>query len=86
MQQCIKIYYSMFIRSSSCFGRHAAHHQELKTALAASDLAYVKGRWTLRLLDAVQQPQHPMTFHVCKIRGCECSFELLMMGRLSPET
>jgi hypothetical protein len=28
MQQCIKIYYSIFIWSSTCFGRHTAHHQE----------------------------------------------------------
>ena len=42
MQQCIKI----FIWSSTCFGRHTAHHQELKTALAASGFAYVKGCWT----------------------------------------
>ena len=58
MQQCIKIYYFMFIRSSTCFGRYTAHHQELKTPLAASGFAYVKGCWTLGLLDAdsVQQP------------------------------
>jgi len=52
MQQRIKIYYSMFIWSSTCFGRYNAHHQELKTALAASGFAYVKGCWTLSLLDA----------------------------------
>jgi len=28
----------------------------------------------------------PATFHVCKTRGCQCSFSLLMMGRVSPET
>ena len=32
MQQCIKIYYSIFIWSSTCFWRHTAHHQEPKTA------------------------------------------------------
>ena len=63
MKQCIKIYYSMFIWSSACFGRHIVHHQELKTALAASGFAYVKGCWTLRLLDsswwwAVCCPKH----------------------------
>jgi len=58
MQQCIKIYYSIFIWSSTCFGRHTAHHQEPKTALAVSGFAYVEGCWTLWLLDAdsVQQP------------------------------
>jgi hypothetical protein len=64
MKQFIKIYYSIFIWSSTCFGLHTAHHQEPKTALAASGFAYVKGCWTLRLLDAVsvQQPQRPTTF------------------------
>jgi len=28
----------------------------------------------------------PTTFHVCKTRGCVCSFRLLMMGGVSPET
>jgi hypothetical protein len=46
MQQCIKICYSIFIRSSTCFGRHTAQHQEPKTALAASSFAYVQGCWT----------------------------------------
>jgi hypothetical protein len=45
MQQCIKIYYSIFIWSSTCFGRHTAHHQEPKTAPAASGSAYVEGCW-----------------------------------------
>ena len=36
-----KFYYSIFIRSSTCFGRHTAHHQEPKTALAASGFAHV---------------------------------------------
>jgi hypothetical protein len=30
--------------------------------------------------------QHPTTFHVWKTRGCQCSFRLLMMGGVSPET
>ena len=28
----------------------------------------------------------PTTFHVCKTRGYQCSFRLLMMGGVSPET
>ena len=41
-----------FIWSSTCFGLHTAHHQEPKTALAASGFAYVEGCrmcscWTL---------------------------------------
>ena len=41
-----KFYYSIFIWSSTCFGRHTAHHQEPKTALAASCFSYVEGCWT----------------------------------------
>ena len=39
-------YYFIFIWSSTCFGRHTAHHQEPKTALTASGFAYVEGCWT----------------------------------------
>jgi len=42
----VSTFYFVFIWSSSCFGRHAAHHQEPKTALAASGFAYVEGWWT----------------------------------------
>jgi hypothetical protein len=41
-----KFYYSISIWSSTCLGRHTAHHQEPKTALAASGFLYVEGRWT----------------------------------------
>ena len=40
-----KFYYYIFIWSSTCFGRHTAHHQESKTALAASGFSYVEGFW-----------------------------------------
>jgi len=41
-----KFYYSIFIWSSACFGRHTAHHQVSKTtALAASGFSYVEGCW-----------------------------------------
>jgi len=43
MQQSIKIYYSIFKWSSTCFGRHTAHHQEPKTVQASSGFAYVEG-------------------------------------------
>jgi len=46
MQQYIKTYYSLFTWISTCFGRHTAHHQQPKTALAASGFAYVEGCWT----------------------------------------
>jgi len=89
-----ELYYSIFIRSSTCFGRHTAHHQEPKTALAASGFAYVEGRWTCSCWKlsgtycAWQRPPttHPTTFHVWKTRGCQCCFRLLMMGGVSLET
>ena len=40
-----KFYYSLFIWSSTCFGRHTTHHQEPKSALAASGFSYVQGCW-----------------------------------------
>jgi hypothetical protein len=78
-------YYSTFIWSSTCFGRHTAHHQEPKTALAASSFSYVKGCW---MCQARQRPPstRPTTFHVKKTRGCQCSYRLLMIGCVSPET
>jgi len=33
-----------------------------------------------------QPTTRPTTFHVWKTRGCQCSFRLLMMGDVSPET
>ena len=36
----------LFVRSSTCFGWHIVHHQEPKTALAASGFSYVEGCWT----------------------------------------
>jgi len=38
-------FYFIFIWSSTCFGRHTAHHQEPKTALASSGFAYVESYW-----------------------------------------
>jgi len=80
-----KFYYSICIWSSTCFGRHIAHHQEPKTALAAS-WRVVGGRCQAHC--AWQRPPttRPTTFHVWKIRGSQCSFRLLMMGGVSPET
>jgi len=36
--------------------------------------------------DNVHQTSCPTIFHVWKARGCQCSFRLLMMGGVSPET
>jgi hypothetical protein len=69
--------YFIFIWSSTCFGRHTAHHQQPKTVIVASDFAYEEGCrtcscWTLS--------------GSVRTRGCLCSFRLLMMGGVSPET
>jgi len=73
-----KFVISIFIWSSTCFGRHTAHHREPKTALVASGFAYVEGCWTCGCWT--------LSFHACKTRGCQCSFRLLMTGGVSPET
>ena len=120
MQQCIKIYYSIFIQggpkvgiqyivysiitvylllahpvlSSTCFGRHTAHHQEPKTALAASGLhmwkvvgRVVAGRCQAEALCPTASSNHTSNnlLHM-QTRGCWCSFRRLMMGGMSPET
>jgi len=97
-QQCIKFYYYLFIWISTCFGQHTVHHQEPKTALAASGFSYMEGCWTcgywplsVRVWNLYSTWQRPATtrlttIHVCKTRGCQCSFRLLMMGGVSPET
>ena len=61
-----KFYYSIFIWSLTCFGRHTTHHQELKTALAASGFSYVEGCWTCSwwtLSGTVCAWQRPPTTH-----------------------
>ena len=41
-------FYFIFVWSSTCFGRHTAHHQEPKTALVASGFTYVEVCWPCR--------------------------------------
>jgi len=62
MQQGIKIYYSVFVWSSTGFGRHTDHHQELKTALAASCFAYVKGCGRQLSASSNVNVQQPFTY------------------------
>jgi hypothetical protein len=73
--------------SSTCFGRHTAHHQERKTALAVSGFSYVEGRWMCSwwMLSATLCLTM-FASDIWKTRGCQCSFRLLMMGGVSPET
>jgi hypothetical protein len=88
-----ELYYSLFIWSSTSFGRHTAHHQEPKTELLATGFSYMVGCWTCgrwmlsgtysawRLLTT-----RPTNFQVWKTRSYQCSIRLLMMGGMSPET
>jgi len=47
----------------------------------------VVGRVVGGLCQALRPPTtRPTTFHVWKTRDCQCSFRLLMMGDVSPET
>jgi len=69
-----KFYYSIFIWSLTCFGLHTAHHQEPKTALAASSFLYVEGFWTCSWWTSN------------RTKACQCSFRLLIMGGVSLET
>jgi hypothetical protein len=41
-----KCYFSIFIWSSTCSGRHTSYHQKPNTALAASGFSYMEGCWT----------------------------------------
>jgi len=61
MQQCIKIYF-ICIWSSTCFGRHTAHHKEPKTALAASGFAWVEGCWTCSCWTLTEYEKAQCTF------------------------
>jgi hypothetical protein len=89
MQQCTRIYYSMFIWSLACFERHTAHHQELKNC-TGSLWFYIRvrlldvevaGRFTASSKLNVQQPHMYV-----KPESVSAFFELLMMSGVSLET
>jgi len=69
MWQCIRIYNSMFIWRSTCFGRHTVHHQEPKTALCCCQVQYCAWQSS--------QTIRPTTFLVWKNKGRQWSFRLL---------
>jgi hypothetical protein len=62
----------------------ATHRTSSEAALAASGFSYVWGCWTCRWWTL--SGTRPTTSHVWKTRGCQCSFRLLIMGGVSPET
>jgi len=86
-------YYFTPIWSSTCFGRHTAHHQEPKTALAASGLSYVEGCWTcswwtlsgtMCLTTSTSYTSNNLPRMINQ--RLPMQFRLLMMGGVSPET
>jgi hypothetical protein len=66
-------FYFIFIWSSTCFGRHTAHHQEPNTAQAASGFACMEGCWTCSCWTLSGR-----VYSAWQLR-------LLMMGGVSPE-
>ena len=60
----------MFLNCLTCFGRHTAHHQELKDCNCS--LWFYICFWL------------PATKNICKTRSCNYCFELLMMGGVLP--
>jgi len=80
-------FYFIFIWSSTCFGLHTPHHQEPKTALAASGFAYVEGCWPCSCWTARPRTQHDC-HHDTKVKpeAATAVIELLMMGGKTPET
>jgi len=86
-------YYCIFIWSSTCFGQHTAHHQEPKTALAASGFPYVEGCWTcswwtLSGTLCLTASSNYMSNNLPRMQNQRLlmQFWLLMMGGVSPET
>jgi hypothetical protein len=73
----------MFINCSTCFGQHTAHYQELKNCNCS--LCFYICFW-LPASAMAKPSQRPATTNVCNTRGCNCSFELLMISGVSPET
>jgi len=87
-------YYSIFIWSSKYFGRHIAHYQEPKTALAASGFSYVDGCWTCSwwtlsgtvLCLTTSTNYRSNNLPRIKNQRLPVQFWLLMIGGVSPET
>jgi len=80
MQQCIKILLFLILNE--------AQHVSGDTPPIIRSLKLHKQALVLHTWKAVGRAVvgRPTTFHVCKTRGCLCSFRLLMMGGVSPET
>jgi hypothetical protein len=81
MQQCIKIFIILYL--------YEAQHVSGNTPPIIRSL---KLHWqplvfhTWKVVGRCPQSTRPTTSHVQKTRGCQCSFRLLIMGGMSPET
>jgi len=94
MQQCIKILlFHIYMKLKMFWGDTPSIIRSLK--LQWQPLVFHTWKVVGRVLGgrcqahcAWQRPPttRPTTFHVWKPRGCHCSFRLLMMGGVSPET
>ena len=86
MQQCIKILLFLILNE--------AQHVSGETPPIIRSLKLHRQPLVLHTWKAVGRAvagrylatARPTTFHVCKTRGCLCSFRLLMMGGVSSET
>jgi hypothetical protein len=79
MQQCIKILlFRIYMKLSMFRATHPPIIRSLK--LHWQPLVFHTWKVVGRVVGG-----RSATFHVCKTRGCQCSFKLLMMGDVSPE-
>jgi hypothetical protein len=80
MQQCIKILLFLILNETQ--------HVSGDTPPIIRSLKLHKDTLVLHKWKVVGRAVvgSPTTFHVCKTRGCLCSFRLLMMGGVSPKT
>jgi len=83
MQQCIKISIIPYL--------YEAQHVSGDTPPIIRSLKLHSSLWFLHACRVVGcvvagRWERATTFHVCKTRGCQCSFRLLMMGGVLPKT
>ena len=86
MQQCIKILLFHIYMKLNMF--QTTHRPSSGAYNCTGSLwFFISGRHTVAHC-AWQRPPatRPTTFHKWKTRGCQCSFRLLMIGSVSPET
>jgi len=80
MQQCIKILLFLILNE--------VQHVSDDTSPIIRNLKLHKQPLVMHMWRVVRRAVvgRPTTLHICKTRGCLCSFRFLMMGGVSPET